>query len=667
MNRFLERIYAMNNLFKAWKKVRRNNGIAGSDHVTVQEFEADLKTQLLRLQDELRYRKYQPVALLPYNIPKSSGEQRRLYIPAVRDRVAQQAFLQVIEPLIDRRFEQCSYAYRRGRSRLDAIQQINQWHKEGYSWVLNADIEAFFDNIDHSLLLDQLSHLISEPEVIDLATQWIQASIKSDHHRGILTQGVPQGCPVSPLFSNLYMNPFDKAMTEHGHRIIRYADDILVVCENRRAAEQARREVDQLLYSLRLSLNLDKTTICRFDDGFEYLGAFFYQDQIIDRSQSGLSESKIKADVGANIRASHAADSQIDSPISQSMQRRPPVVSQPVTHTTLYIQQQGSVLAYSRERLQLRHAGKILFDIPTAKVREIIVLGNCHLTTPSMKACLKAGIPISFLSQYGNYQGRLESSNYAAVELHRLQFSQAAKSEFCLATAQGIVMGKINNSRVFLQRRQRKIASKAVRRAIDALFQLSNRTSRAQTLDELRGYEGAAAAEYFGVFSELLIEDWGFEKRIRRPPTDPVNALLGFGYTLLFQNTFSLILTRGLHPYCGYLHAVDPGHPTLASDLIEEFRVPVVDSLLVYLLNARILKADHFEYHAASTGRICWLSQAGRSVFLEHFERKMTTRIRHPHTGQEADYRRCIGLQMEELIQALRGAVPRYRPMVIPA
>lgn len=183
-------------------------------------------------------------------------------------------------------------------------------------------------------------------------------------------------------------------------------------------------------------------------------------------------------------------------------------------------------------------------------------------------------------------------------------------------------------------------------------------------LDALRGYEGAASARYFDVFDLLLKEDFGFEKRIRQPPTDPVNSLLGFGYTLLHYNIHSLLTVHNLNPYCGFFHALRQGHPALASDLIEEFRAPVVDSLVIYLINSAILKDGDFS-RPKTPDKPCLLSDSARKKFIKHFEQKMHTQITHPHTGLRTNYRRCIELQVKELIRCIRDDSAEYRPMTI--
>ena len=245
-----------------------------------------------------------------------------------------------------------------------------------------------------------------------------------------------------------------------------------------------------------------------------------------------------------------------------------------------------------------------------------------------------------------------------------MQFARASDEDFCLKISKGFVTGKLQNMKVFLQRRSRSVESEAVQRAIDSISACLKSVESAATLDQLRGYEGAASAQYFDVYDLLLKNPFGFEKRIRQPPTDPVNSLLSFGYTLLFYNIYSLLASHGLNPYCGFFHSIRQGHPALASDMIEEFRSIVVDSLVVYLINSDIMKVEDF-MRPKEPGMPCLLSSSARKEFLKHFEQKMHTEITHPHTGFRTNYRRCIELQVKELIRCIQNEGLEYRPMMI--
>jgi len=224
--------------------------------------------------------------------------------------------------------------------------------------------------------------------------------------------------------------------------------------------------------------------------------------------------------------------------------------------------------------------------------------------------------------------------------------------------AKAIASAKIRNTCTLLRRHLPR------GEVLKELRWLLNKVNNAMTLDEVRGYEGAAAAKYFPLFASLLKDPMGFKSRKRQPPPDPVNSMLSFGYTLLFYNVFALIRSHGLHPYIGFFHGTRPGHPALASDLVEEFRAPIVESLVLYLVNSRILASKDFLL-PKEEGLPCLLSDTARKIFIHHFEQKMNSPITHPHTNFKVDYRRCINLQVVEMARFIKGEIPEYRPMEI--
>ena len=218
---------------------------------------------------------------------------------------------------------------------------------------------------------------------------------------------------------------------------------------------------------------------------------------------------------------------------------------------------------------------------------------------------------------------------------------------------------------MLLQRHQRRKGVDAVKAAVADIDAIIARLPKAKTLDEVRGYEGHGAARYFDAFGYLVRPELGFTRRVRRPPTDPVNSLLSLGYTLCFYNLYGLIRGRGLHPYVGHLHAMRDRHPALASDLLEEFRAPIVDSLVLYLVNAKLLTAADFYRPQVDPDGAFLLRDQGRKTFLKHFEQKMTTTITHPHTGETAEWRRAMDAQVAHMRQWIVGEVTEYRPMEI--
>ena len=672
------------NLHQAWSKVYENQGCAGVDHQSLENFAERLNNNLETLRNEVLYQSYRPLPLLRVEIEKPSGGKRPLSIPCVRDRVLQTAVTRLIEPLFEAEFEECSFAYRKGRSVEQAINRIQLLQRQGYQWVVDADIEGFFDNIDHSLLLTQISQFISDADLLKLIKQWLVATVQDGNTRFVLHKGVAQGSPIAPLLSNLYLHHLDEALLSQNTRLIRFADDFLLLCKQQHQAEHALEITEQLLKKLRLKLNTRKTQIVHFNQGFRFLGVQFIRTLafktevdvdnllalpadsdiitpvIITQPQTIMQQAFFEAKLNADDFPDREQDfAPLDYPDEDDL----PADHEPLLRT-LYLLQHGQVLGKESERLIIRQEQKIVREIPAIKVDQIMVFGNAQITTQAMQFCLQERIPIYLLSGQGHYYGVIDSFNTEPVLLQREQFLRAEDGVFSLTLATALVQGKIANSRLMLQRLARRHTASVLNEAVATLKTSLENLPQAQSLDELRGYEGNAAKVYFQALAATLNKDWGFTQRVRQPPTDPINAMLSYGYTLLFYNMYSLLRSRGLNPQVGFLHALRQGHPALASDMVEEFRAVVVDAVVWKLVfNERLTLAD-FDL-PKNDGEGCLLKPHARQVFIKAMEEKLNSDITHPVTGISLDYRRCMEYQVQHLVAVIRGVEANYQAMVL--
>ena len=194
----------INSLNSAFHRVKENKGCAGVDWITIERFEEDLNENLARLADDVVKKNYSPLPLLQILVDKGNGEARRLCIPAVRDRVVQAAVLQIIEPILEKEFEDCSFAYRKGRSVKQAVFRIKKYFEQGYRWVIDADIDAFFDSVDHELLLAKVKRHIKDDAIIKLLESWIKAEVWDGESLTVMDKGIPQGSPISPALVQIF-------------------------------------------------------------------------------------------------------------------------------------------------------------------------------------------------------------------------------------------------------------------------------------------------------------------------------------------------------------------------------------------------------------------------------------------------------------------------------
>jgi RNA-directed DNA polymerase len=289
VGKLLDQIAEPDNLRRAFLKVRANKGAAGVDRRSIAAFAQDLERELASLRRRLKsQQRYQPPPVRRVDIAKPDGGSRPLGIPTVADRVVQQATLQVIGPILERVFCDCSYGFRPGRGPKAALAQVRAQIAQGDNWVAEFDIEGFFDNLSHKRLLRWLAKFVADPEVIGLVRRWLKAGvITTDGMRRSVATGTPQGGVISPLLANVYLHRLDVEATKAGLRFVRYADDFIVTANRRWKARRADQMIRELLADLGLSLNEDKSGVRNLDrDEVEFLGFTFYRRFLRPRSRA---------------------------------------------------------------------------------------------------------------------------------------------------------------------------------------------------------------------------------------------------------------------------------------------------------------------------------------------------------------------------------------------
>lgn len=269
----IDKVFSSKNLALAWEQVKRKHGSAGVDAVTITQFEERKTSYLDLVQRKLREGTYQPHPVKRVEIAKADGGVRKLGIPTVLDRVVQQALVQRMEPIFAPQFLECSFGYRKGRSPHSALRKVWQELQAGDHWIVDADLRAYFDAIDQTKLVNLIAEEISDGRVLKLVWSMLRAGVLVEGYWQPTLTGVPQGGVASPLWSNIYLTPFDRYMTEAGYRLTRWADDFVIVCKTRQEAERALARATGFLQEvLGVVVHPQKTRIVHINHGVEFLG-----------------------------------------------------------------------------------------------------------------------------------------------------------------------------------------------------------------------------------------------------------------------------------------------------------------------------------------------------------------------------------------------------------
>lgn len=501
---------------------------------------------------------HQPEPHARVTIPARGGARRELAIPSRLDRALQRAVHELLAPAVDQLFEESSFAYRAGLSRQRAAAAIRQAYQRGHRWALKADIARFFDTIDHRELHERLSAYLGDDRLVAAIMAWMRAGAPA------AGRGVPTGAPLSPLVANLLLDQFDEQIRAAGGRLVRYADDFMILFREHSQAEAMTMAAREAAEDLCLQLNHEKTALVDLSEPFEYLGFRFERNE---RWQADQGQAPtLLDDLGwrETAKGRTTAARRLMLPGETDLSLTDP-------RATLVIGPGVKELSVEREQL----IGSYVDQRPPVRIslgsfRELVVLGRAGLSPKAVEALAAAGGPVFLADE----SGRLLACLTGEVPLD--------DAEAVLAQADAVrnPAGRLEQARRLVAAKLHNYAALATAAPArenppplaEKLAALLPQLATAADLDQLLGYEGAAAAAWYGQLRLRVHEQFAFARRVAPAANDPVNVLLNIGFTYLHRQVQLFIRQVGLVPTLGILHRDRPGHATLASDLQEPLR-----------------------------------------------------------------------------------------------
>lgn len=329
----------------------------------------------------------------------------------------------------------------------------------------------------------------------------------------------------------------------------------------------------------------------------------------------------------------------------------------------LFVNENKATISIEGNRCCVKYADGMKKIVPIETLESITIMGHAQMTTQCVQECLKRGIVVSYFSKGGSYFGRLQPTGHVNAERQRKQ-SALYDTEFALDIAKNIVRAKLKNQIVVL-RRYEKSGKTTVNEELKMMNICRGKIQYCKTISEVIGYEGQGAKAYFEGLSALIESDFRFQGRNKRPPRDEFNSMISLGYSILMNELYGKIEAKGLNPYFGFMHRDKEKHPTLASDMMEEWRAVIVDSTVMSMINGHEIHKEDFMIDVEEPG--CFLTRNGIKVYLSKLEKKLQTEVRYlSYVDYAVSFRRGIALQLDMLVKAIEsGDASIYKPIEI--
>jgi len=548
---------------------------------SVEKFSRNASERLDALWGQLQDGSYRPKNLVQVLIPKTAGGFRVLDVPPMTDRIVERCVLNAVTPHADPVLSSAAYGFRPGLGVIDAVQRVLQLRESGMTWVLRTDIDECFPSISKNVALGMLTDVLPDDSLTRLL-EVLMARRTFTAHGVVDVPGLPQGAALSPLLCNLVLRDLDEALLDAGFQVVRYADDFTVVGSSENEMRKALTVAEQALTDMGLRLESEKTEIMSFTQGFCFLGEDFGP-----KYPPLLPEHRVE----------------------------------PSLKKVLYVGLQGSRIRVKDGRIIVTSKNDVdVFDLPSSHLERVVLFGAVGLSAGARSWLLGQGVEAAFISRKGNYSGVMTPAS-TPVRVSRIRAQLSVSPEKQIRFAKAVVETKLRHQVTVIQRFASPETADDLRPRLGLIKAMQTMVGEATSSDELMGLEGSAARAYFEAIPLLLPEDLRFSGRSRQPPMDVFNAAIGYCYAILLSECVTALASVGLEPSIGLLHSDQDKRPSLALDLMEEFRPYVVDQVVLRLCRSGGLTVAHGKTDKGRPGAL--LTKAGKEALLDGYERRM--------------------------------------------
>ncbi len=514
-------------------------------------------------------------------------------------------------------------------------------------------------------MFGKLKALFHNDPVVDLIQQWITQPVIYEGFTITRSRGLPQGAVISPLLANLYLDEFDDILQQENFKLIRYADDFVVLCKSKNQAKKALERVKEILKGLELEINPDKTQIASFDQGFQYLGYLFCQSMVVETDKKDKNKTTPPNNQQLDIPTGSWLSLVDGNKMKSLLPNRPdqqvkidlPYEQQEIiaARVPVYVTDSRATIRIALNQLEI-HLQDDVRKISLRDIAALVIFGKSKITMPAVIKLSRNNIPTFFCRRSGQaFFSTMDSVKYHTVWLKQLQLAQ--NPDFTCQLARQMVSAKINNYAVLVRRQKWQPD------IFQRLHELENKASECRQIDSLRGYEGQAAKVYFQEMAKNIPEVWQFNKRLKYPSPDPVNAMLSFGYTILYHHLATALQITGLNPTIGWYHQPQNHFFALAADLQEEFRF-LIDSVVLNMIHRNSVKPADFS-RSPDIFEYCVMNTELLKKIIAKIESRLLTLFQPANQERKITYRDFLYHQANSIKHIALNPQLNYQPLRI--